>query len=100
MTDDCRVWSIAAAPPEQRDVTTGTIPTFVLGGTFDAVTPVRWGQIAAQPLSSSTFARFPGIGHFVLPESRCAQRVFASFLATPTAPDTACVKELRPPPFR
>jgi pimeloyl-ACP methyl ester carboxylesterase len=100
MTDDCRVWNVPAAPPEQRDVATGTVPTFVLGGTFDAVTSLRWDQIAAQPLSSSTFASFPGLGHFVIPESRCAQRVFASFLATPTAPDTACVKDLRPPPFR
>jgi pimeloyl-ACP methyl ester carboxylesterase len=100
MTDDCRVWNVPAGPPEQRDVTTGTIPTLVLGGTFDAVTPVRWGQIAAQPLSASTFASFPGIGHFVVRESHCAQRLFASFLATPTAPDTACINGLHPPPFR
>lgn len=99
MTDDCRVWNVPAGPPEQRAVTIGTIPTFVLAGTFDAVTPVRWGQIAAQPLSASTFASFPGLGHFVVPASRCAQRVLRSFLSTPTAPDTGCVSDLRPPPF-
>jgi len=100
MTDDCRVWNVPKAPPEQRNVTTSTIPTLVLSGTFDAVTPVRWGQIAAQSLSASTSASFPGLGHFVAPQSRCAQTVFASFLATPTAPDTACVDGLHPPPFR
>jgi pimeloyl-ACP methyl ester carboxylesterase len=100
MTDDCRAWNVPKAPAAQRDVTTGTVPTLVLSGTFDAVTPVRWGQIAAQSLSASTFASFPGLGHFVVPESRCAQRLFASFLDSPTAPETACVNGVHPPPFR
>lgn len=44
--------------------------------------------------------RIPGIGHWVVPQSPCAQSVLASFLANPTAPpDTACMAGLAPKPF-
>jgi hypothetical protein len=35
----------------------------------------------------------------VVPKSDCAQRVMASFLADPRAPDLDCLATLRPPPF-
>jgi len=56
-------------------------------------------RIAARTLTNSTVLEFPGIGHFVTLASSCAQQVFASFLATPGAPSTACVAKLRPPTF-
>lgn len=99
LPDDCRVWTVPKAPAEQRAATPSTIPTLLLAGSFDAVTPTSWARIAARTLPNSTVADFAGIGHFVTLESPCAQQVFASFLATPSAPRTACVAAVRPPTF-
>jgi pimeloyl-ACP methyl ester carboxylesterase len=99
LPQECRVWNVPAAPAAQRAATPSTIPTLMLAGTFDSVTPVSWEQIAARTLTNSTVLQFAGIGHFVTLASPCAQHVFASFLATPNTPNTACVAKLRPPRF-
>jgi pimeloyl-ACP methyl ester carboxylesterase len=99
LADYCRVWPVPKAPAEQRAATPSTIPTLLLSGSFDGITPTSWAQIAARTLPNSTAVDFPGIGHFVTLESPCAQQVFASFLATPSAPNTACVAAVKPPTF-
>ena len=99
LPQQCGVWNVPVAPAALRAATPSTIPTLMLAGTFDAVTPVSWEQIAARTLTNSTVLQFTGIGHTVTLSSPCGQQVFASFLATPNAPDTACVAKLRPPTF-
>ena len=96
LPQECTVWKVPKAPAQQRAATPSTIPTLLLAGRFDAVTPTSWARM----LPNSTLLQFPGIGHFVTLASPCAQRVFASFLTTPSAPRTACVAELRPPKFQ
>jgi pimeloyl-ACP methyl ester carboxylesterase len=98
LPQSCRAWPVPKAPAEQRAPTTSTIPTLLLSGSFDAITPTSWARIAAGTLPNSTAADL-GIGHAVTLASPCAQQVFASFLATPSAPDTACVAAVRPPTF-
>jgi pimeloyl-ACP methyl ester carboxylesterase len=95
----CRVWKVPKAPAEQRAATPSTIPTLLLSGSFDPVTPTSWARIAARTLPNSTVADFAGIGHFVTLQSPCAQRAFASFLATPSAPNRACVAAVKPARF-
>ena len=99
IADQCRVWKVPKAPAEQRAATPSRIPTLMLAGSFDSVTPTSWARIAERTLTNSTLLEFPGIGHFVTLASPCAQQVLASFLATPRAPATACVTKLRPPTF-
>jgi pimeloyl-ACP methyl ester carboxylesterase len=99
IADQCRVWKVPKAPAEQRAATPSKIPALMLSGDFDSVLPTSWGPLARRTLTNSTVLQFAGIGHFVTLASPCAQRVFASFLATPNAPDTACVAKLRPPTF-
>jgi pimeloyl-ACP methyl ester carboxylesterase len=97
--DDCRVWDVPAAPPSVREPTVSDIPTLILSGSFDSVTSLAWAYAAAETLPNSRIASIPGVGHFVAPESPCAQSVIASFLLRPDAPDTNCVASLRPPIF-
>ena len=97
--DDCRGWPVPRGPATQRAATRSTIPTLVLSGSFDAVTPPSWGRIAAQTLPNSTVVVIPGVGHFAASVSTCAQRVISSFLSNPSAPDTSCVAQLAPPIF-
>ena len=99
MFDDCRVWNVPAAPASVREPTRSDVPTLILSGTFDAVTPLAWAYAASETLPNSRIVQIPGVGHFVAPESACAQSVIASFLEQPDAPDTSCVASLKPLPF-
>ncbi|MEU6281058.1 alpha/beta fold hydrolase [Streptomyces sp. NPDC047028] len=95
----CRVWNVPDRTAVQRVATVSTVPALVVSGTFDAKTGASWGLYAARTLSRSTAVLIPGIGHWVVPQSPCAQTVLASFLAQPAAPETGCVAGLAPKPF-
>ena len=70
------------------------------GRAFDAITAPSQARVAAQTLPNSTVVDIPGVGHDAVDKSRCAQRVLASFLSAPDAPDTSCVARVRPQVFR
>jgi pimeloyl-ACP methyl ester carboxylesterase len=97
--DVCRVWNVPDRTSVQRVDTVSDVPALVISGTFDSKTGASWGRYAARTLSRSTVVRIPGIGHWVVPQSCCAQTVLASFLDRPTAPDRTCVADLTPAPF-
>ncbi|WP_328941100.1 alpha/beta hydrolase [Streptomyces sp. NBC_00250] len=97
--DLCRVWNVPDRTAIQRVATFSKVPTLIVSGTFDAKTGAKWGPYTGRTLPRSTAVRIPGIGHFVVPQSPCAQSVLASFLARPTAPETGCVAGLTPAPF-
>lgn len=97
--DDCEIWDIPKTPKAVRTATGSDIPTLVISGTFDAVTPPSTGVEGAIPLTNSIVLAFAGVGHAVIQSNSCAQEVFASFLDDPEAPDTTCVAELEPAPF-
>ncbi|GAA2472198.1 alpha/beta fold hydrolase [Streptomyces mauvecolor] len=95
----CGLWNVPDRAKIQRVATVSSVPALVVSGTFDAKTGASWAKGVAAGLSRSTAVLVPGIGHWVVPQSPCAQRVLASFLARPTAPDTSCVAGLAPEPF-
>ena len=76
-----------------------SIPTLLISGSFDAVASLDFAESVAANLSNATLISIPGIGHYVLPFSPCAQEVVASFLTDPSTPDISCVGTLKPPPF-
>jgi pimeloyl-ACP methyl ester carboxylesterase len=95
--DDCDVWDVPPAPAAERATVESDVPTLILSGGFDAVTPHAWAEGAAEGLSDARIIPVPGVGHFALPESPCAQSVVGSFLDDPSAPDISCVPRMRPP---
>ncbi|MFD4131361.1 alpha/beta fold hydrolase [Streptomyces goshikiensis] len=95
----CGVWDVPDRAKTQRLATVSSVPALLVSGTFDVKTGASWAKGVARDLSRSTAIQVPGIGHWVVPQSPCAQRVLASFLARPTAPDTSCVDALAPEPF-
>lgn len=99
LNEDCDVWNVPRAPAEQRSTKPSEIPTLIVSGTFDARTAPLLGEHAAKSLPRSTVVNIPGVGHVVVPKSQCAQQVFHSFLASPSSPDTSCVKTLEPASF-
>lgn len=95
----CRIWNVPDRTAVQRVAPVSSVPTLFLNGTFDMKTGASWAQRTARTLPRSTTVRIPGIGHWVVPQSPCAQKVLASFLTRPTAPDTGCVAGLTWEPF-
>ena len=98
--EDCGdVWKVPAAPEAVRQPVASAIPTLLISGSFDMLTSLAGAKAAAVRLSSATIISIPGIGHFVSPNSPCAQRAIVSFLADPAAPDASCVAGLAPQTF-
>ncbi|MEU8436500.1 alpha/beta hydrolase [Streptomyces sp. NPDC029216] len=95
----CGIWNVPDRAAAQRVPTSSPVPVLFLNGTADMKTGVNWAQKTARTLPHSTLVRIPGVGHWTVPQSPCAQKVLASFLARPTAPDTGCVAGLRWAPF-
>ncbi|MFD5409088.1 alpha/beta fold hydrolase [Streptomyces nojiriensis] len=95
----CRVWHVPDRTAAMRAAPVSSVPTLFVNGTGDMKTGASWAQKTARTLPRSTTVRIPGIGHWVVPQSPCAQQVLASFLARPAAPDTACVAGLGWEPF-
>jgi pimeloyl-ACP methyl ester carboxylesterase len=99
MREICDIWPVPRAPAQQHRAATGSIPTLVINGSYDAVTASQVARQAAKRLTNSTFVNVPGIGHYVVPKSKCAQRVMRSFVAA-LKPDVRCVAKLEVPRFK
>ncbi|MCX5589483.1 alpha/beta fold hydrolase [Streptomyces erythrochromogenes] len=95
----CRIWNVPDRTARQRVAPAASVPTLFLNGTFDMKTGPSWAQQTARTLPRSSTVQIPGIGHWTVPQSPCAQKVLASFLTRPTAPDTGCVADLKWEPF-
>ena len=91
----CEGWPVEQVSPEEKEPLVSDIPTLVLGGQFDPVTPPEYGVLVASHLSNSYQYEFPGIGHSVNVASSCARGITAQFLADPSqAPKAACIEQM------
>ena len=98
--DVCDSWGARVADPIENQPVESEIPTLVLNGEFDPITPPAWGKLAAGNLSNSYFFEFPGMGHGVSASGECPLSITLSFLADPSIePDATCVAELGAPRF-
>jgi len=96
----CTLWDVAAADAVENEPVTSDIPTLVLAGEYDPVTPPAWGQQVAAVLPNSYFFEFPGVGHGASISGECPLSVTLAFLDDPTTePDAACVAEMAGPDF-
>lgn len=103
-TDDtyvgCPEWRIGTPPPIENQPVVSEIPTLVLAGAYDPVTPPAWARLAASRLPNGFLFEFPGAGHDVLGTESCAGDLAAAFLDRPeTMPTAACLGEQRGPDF-
>ena len=71
------------------------IPTLVLTGEFDPVTPPEYGQLVAGYLSNNYFFEFSGAGHDIIVANECARSIAGAFVNDPThAPEASCMAEM------
>ncbi len=88
----CDYWLDEEADAWVKNPLFSNIPTLILEGEFDPVTPPEYGRLVADNLSNSYFFEFPGIGHDVLGSSECARSIVVAFLDEPAkAPERSCI---------
>lgn len=82
--------------PEFFEPTASDIPTLLLSGTFDPVTPPSQGVLAAKTLSLSKHVIVSGMGHIVTIHP-CARRLMSKFIEVGNiaAASNACEPELK-----
>lgn len=97
----CAILQGELKPPFQN--TNTGIPTLVLNGSYDPVTPQPYGEAVASPLKAARVYTFPGLGHGSffpprgMPATDCVIRIATDFLARPQqAPDSRCISQLKP----
>jgi pimeloyl-ACP methyl ester carboxylesterase len=96
MGAQCPAWPVRPVPRSFNRPVTSTIPTLVLAGEWDPITPPKQAREATKHLERSFFVEFPGATHSVLRfDSTCSQSLFQAFLADPTQrPDTSCAQAM------
>jgi pimeloyl-ACP methyl ester carboxylesterase len=91
----CEVWNVSPGRRVENQAVVSDIPTLILSGEHDPITPPAWGRSTAENLSQAQFLEFPGTGHGVLGTGLCANQVVEDFLAAPDSPiDSSCVEKI------
>jgi pimeloyl-ACP methyl ester carboxylesterase len=94
----CEVWQARAAASRENEAVTSDIPTLVLSGQFDPITPPAWGRMVAKDLSNSFYFEFPGVGHGVAFADECPGGIALAFLNDPQQrPPSGCIDGMSRP---
>ncbi len=95
----CSIWGSEQAPGIENQPVVSDIPTLILAGDNDPITPPAWGQLAAETLRNSHYFEFRGVGHGVWGAGlwgSCSRNMVSAFLADPLSmPDSTCLDDLK-----
>ena len=67
----CQTWGARRGDPKENEAVVSAIPTLVLAGEYDPITPPEWGKLAAVNLTNSFYFEFPATGHGASVSGRC-----------------------------
>ncbi len=99
--DVCQFWGQNPVSSAQKQPVKSSLPTLVLAGEYDPITPPANGKEVAQDLSHGYFFQFPGTGHGVHYTGTCPDSIIAAFLKRPTVkPDASCIASMSEPAFQ
>ncbi|MEM7354782.1 MAG: alpha/beta hydrolase, partial [Acidobacteriota bacterium] len=96
----CRVWPHKEVPAEEKLPLTSDLPTLILSGENDPVTPPYLGEQLLATMSNARHLVVPGMGHGVL-ERGCMPKLVTEFLAEPDPAglDATCIEKVEPLPI-
>ena len=98
--NQCSVWPSGPVSEGFREPLAGDVPTLLMSGELDPVTPPRYADEVAKSLPRSRHLVGKGQGHILLSRG-CTPRLAAEFVETldPAGLDTACLEVLGASPF-
>jgi pimeloyl-ACP methyl ester carboxylesterase len=92
--DACKAYGVKPAGPIENQPVTSDVPTLVLSGEFDPITPPAWAQEAGQTLSKSFYFNVPRAGHGSSLSADCPRSILLAFLDDPSQkPNSDCLAE-------
>ena len=96
----CANWDVPQLGPTADAPVVSNIPTLLFSGSFDPITPPRYGDTLDQRLTNSYSFTFPSNGHGAFLGGECSTRMMRDFLNDPTVePDARCVNDPPAPVF-
>lgn len=88
----CEKWDVRQLGARADEPVTAQVPTLVLSGDFDPITPPPFGKAAAETIHPSYVLEFPAYGHGALTSGNCPNEIIAEFVRDPErAPDAQCI---------
>lgn len=100
LLDTCNKWDVQPLDASVDQPVLSDVPTLVLSGGFDPITPPEYASTAASTLPNSYSFVFPTGGHGQMLSSDCADQMILSFLADPSrSPDASCLDPQATPRF-
>ena len=96
----CAEWPRGFMHETMKQPLQSEVPTLVLSGENDPITPPSWGKAVMPGLSNAIHIVAPGQGHGTISRG-CIPRLIESFVEEPNphAIDLACIERLQPFPF-
>jgi pimeloyl-ACP methyl ester carboxylesterase len=89
----CAHFGVGAPDPIENEPVVSDIPTLMLAGEYDPITPPFWAWQTAETLSTSYVYEFSGTGHAVIARGPCPGGLIRQFLANPySTPNGSCVR--------
>jgi pimeloyl-ACP methyl ester carboxylesterase len=97
--DVCTYWPAGHAAPAENEPVSSGIPSLVMQGEHDPITPPAWGRHAAETLANAYLFVYPAVAHGAI-TSECARTMMLAFLNNPqAAPPDACLGAMGGLPF-
>ena len=97
-------WPRGSLPAGYLDPFTSEIPTLIVSGFRDPVTPPSFAEELKQSLPNGRVLTVPAMAHvpFSMTNSECLFNLIDRFIDTGYADsiDTSCIETMQPPPFR
>ena len=86
----CEHWEVAPAEAREQEAVLSSVPTLILSGHFDPITPPAYGERVAAGLKHASLFTFGNESHGLL-GSTCPTRLVRDFLAEPDKePEPRC----------
>src|SRR5690606_12702858 len=99
MRSRCDYWQSNVVDASFKEPVVSDIPTLLLSGEYDPVTPPEFAEMAMETLSNAQHLVAKGQGHIVGSRG-CMPKLLAAFIKNPeTELDTACMDNFQPPAF-
>jgi len=99
--DACRVWPSGKVSTKHGQLTRSTVPTLLISGEFDPVTPPSGGEEVLRGLSKGLHVVVKNNGHPIGTAAKCIESMMASFIekGSTAALDTSCAATVSAVPF-
>ena len=96
----CENWAMSPLNEVENEPVHSDIPTLVLAGEYDPITPPHWAQETARTLTNHYFYEARGIGHGVTRSTNCGMDIAVEFINNPMEePNSDCLATLKAPNF-